>query len=105
MKPLTTFIVLAVVGLAGCHATRSDTHAHVRTIVLRSHLSGPLRGDPRLRPGESVRIVPAEDESVSLKTPVVAVLPLVTPYRGLREQLFLRGYATGFMRWMNIAGT
>ncbi len=76
-------------------APAQATAPAIRDITLRSHLEGTLAGDPVLRPGERVRVIPAPTERFDGRARVVVDLPATVPYRGDEAQYYLRGYAIG----------
>lgn len=102
------FLAVVSIGLA-CNRPAADTKAakkrsesvvptsppSPRSVTLRSHLGGDIDDDPQLKLGETIRLVSADNERVGNDPPLLVQLPSETPYSGVDEQLFLRGYAIG----------
>lgn len=94
-------LLLAVCVASACADGSTPATVQPRDITLRSHLDGPLDGDPTLRPGERIRLVPAPEERFDVRTPVLLTLPSSTPRQGEMQQYYLRGYAIGFASHLN----
>jgi hypothetical protein len=104
---LTVCAVLLVVGFnlqqaAGIVATKDVGNASLRTVTFRSHLSGSLDDDPRVRVGESVRVAPARSEPMSKHDSIIVKLPAETPFSGNHELYYLRGFTIGQLSAKNL---
>lgn len=94
----TTFLpILCFLCLWGCQ--RSDTAQtdpeSIPDVTLVSHLSDSLDTDPTLKLGQIVRLIPDKSEPTARKESLTMKLPTETPFDGLDEQLYLRGFAVG----------
>lgn len=72
-------------------------------VTLDPSVCAYLSASQKLLPGTVIVVTPTPGDGVRVRTPAVAILPRITPYRkgSFDEQLYLRGFSLGFLDSMN----
>ena len=97
------FLLLLACQRADSTASSAKTVLPTSDVTLVSHLDGALTDDPDLAPGQTIRVLPHKTEPPSgRREPVVVTLPSTTPFDGLDQQYYLRGFAIGKLSSHNI---